>query len=45
MNSIISSKKYRLLYAVILTLNVPVLAVAQIPEKVVDGQPQINRKT
>jgi hypothetical protein len=44
MNSIISSKKNQLLYAVILTLNVSVLTVAQISEKVVDSQSQINQK-
>lgn len=41
----ISSKTYRLLYAVILTLTVSMLAIAQTQERVVGGQPQINHKT
>jgi hypothetical protein len=44
MNRIISSKMDRLLYTVILTLVVSVLAIAQTQEIVVDGQPQINQK-
>ncbi len=45
MNRIISSKTYRLLHAVILTLTVSMLAIAQTQERVVDRQPQIYHKT
>ncbi len=41
MNRIISSKTYRLLHAVILTLTVSMLAIAQTQERVVDRQLQI----
>jgi len=44
MNAIISSKMYRLLYAVILTLAASFPAISQTEEKFANGQPQINQK-
>lgn len=44
MNGIISSKMYRLLYAIVLTLTASMPAIAQTGEKVANGQSQINQK-